>query len=107
VHKAGDSVHTARHSEHMATSPEADPALLAIAEPARRKRRLPRTETRRIIRELCKGRYLTLRQIASLLERHPDSLRPRFIKPMVETDELALQFPSEPNRPDQAYTTER
>lgn len=104
VHKAGDSVHKTGDSVHMATPSEADPALLAIAEPARRKRRLPHGEIRRIIRQLCTGRYLTLRQIASLLERHPDSLRPRFIKHMVESGELDLQFASEPNRPDQAYT---
>lgn len=104
LHKEEDSLHKEEDSLHKAP-PEEDPALLAIAQLSREKRRLSPEETEQIVQRLCQGRYLTVKQIATLLERNPDAVRNRFLTPMVENRTLDLRFPNEPNRPDQAYTS--
>jgi hypothetical protein len=53
-------------------APENDPALQAIAEPARKQKRLDPEEMRRLIRLLCQGRFLTFRLMATLLNREPN-----------------------------------
>jgi hypothetical protein len=57
------------------------------------------------ILDLCLGRYWTVNQLASMLNRHPAGLRNRYITPLVEADKLKPRFPRQGNRPDQAYTT--
>jgi ATP-dependent DNA helicase RecG len=43
--------------------------------------------------------------MSDLLQRHPDSLRSRFLTSMVEHGLLQLRYPDKPNRTDQAYKT--
>ena len=109
LHKQLDFPHKEEGFPHKPEEPlpgaEADPVLLEIAKPSREKKRLPPTETERIILELCEGQYLTVKQIASLLERHPDGVRDRFLTQMVENGQLHMLFPGEPRRPGQAYTS--
>lgn len=107
AHISGESAHIAEGSAHLdeGAAPETDPALLAIAQPARKNRHLRPETTRQIVFGLCKGRYLTVKQIALLLDRNPNSLRSRFLASMVREGLLDLRFPQEPNRPDQAYTS--
>jgi ATP-dependent DNA helicase RecG len=81
--------------------------LKTIAGPAQRSPRLPVEETRKVIQDLCEGRYFTAADLAQLMNRNPNSLRNRFLTPMVEEDLLERKYPEEPNRPDQAYTTKR
>lgn len=88
-------------------SPEALAKLKAIAGPAHRSPRLPVEETRKVIQDLCEGRFFTAADLAQLMNRNPNSLRNRFLTPMVEEDLLERKYPEEPNRPDQAYTTKR
>ena len=38
------------------------------------------------------------------MNRNPNSLRNRFLTPMVDAGLLDRKYPAEPNRPDQAYT---
>ncbi|NCO36165.1 MAG: hypothetical protein AUJ92_04135 [Armatimonadetes bacterium CG2_30_59_28] len=102
-----DSTRKEGNSTHKATAlpPELDPELLTVAQGARGRRRLPPDETCQIIRDLCRNRYLTHRQLGGILDRNPTGLQERFLRPMARRGELVLRFPHEPNRPDQAYTT--
>jgi ATP-dependent DNA helicase RecG len=96
-HKSTDSEHYDIHSEHKE-------ALLAIVDQAQIRQRMPPEETEHIILELCRERWLTRNELASLLDRHPDGLRQRFLSPMVSHGLLLLRYPDKPNRGDQAYT---
>ena len=78
--------------------------LKVIAAPAQPSTRLPPEETRKIILQLCDGRYFTVSDLAQLMNRNPNSLRNRFLTPMVDEGLLDRKYPTEPNRPDQAYT---
>jgi ATP-dependent DNA helicase RecG len=86
-------------------APEEDPALLAIAEPARKQKRVDPEEMRRLIRSLCQGRFLTFRQLATLLSREPNGLQRWTLRPMAQEKQLVLAFPETPNHPKQAYKT--
>jgi hypothetical protein len=44
-------------------------------------------------------------QIASLLNRSPDDIRFRFIKPMIQEGLLERRYPQQPNHERQAYRT--
>ncbi len=79
--------------------------LNRIAAPATTSSRLPREETRRSILALCQGVFFTAYELGQLMSRNPNSLRNRFLTPLVEEGLLARKYPTEPNRPDQAYTT--
>jgi ATP-dependent DNA helicase RecG len=86
-------------------APENDPILLAIAEPARQQKRLDPDEMRNLIRLLCKGRFLTFRQLATLLNREPNGLQRWTLRPMAQEKQLVLAYPETPNHPKQAYQT--
>jgi ATP-dependent DNA helicase RecG len=79
--------------------------LLAIAAPAHNQQRLPPKEMEKILLELCRERWLNRNEISALVHRNPESLRQRYINPMVEHGLLRLRYPEKPNRTDQAYTT--
>jgi len=85
--------------------PEEDPVLLAIGEPARKQERLDPGEMRRLIRDLCRDRVLTFRQLAALLSREPGGLQRWHLRPMVQEGQLVMQYPDNPNHPKQAYRT--
>ena len=78
--------------------------LLAITAPAKKQQRLQPKEMERILLELCQNRWLTRNEIASLVDHNSESLRQRFLNPMVEHGLLRLRYPDKPNRTDQAYT---
>jgi ATP-dependent DNA helicase RecG len=87
------------------TTPEEDPSLLAVAEPARQQKRLDPDEMRRLIRVLCQNRFLTFRQLAILLSREPNGLQRWTLRPMAQERQLVMAFPDTPNHPKQAYKT--
>jgi len=104
-HNEGDSTHKEREcmpGSSALGSEELD-ELNAIAEVARRKRRLPREHMRRLIVALCQVRFLTAAELATLVGRSARNLRERFLKPMVDEELLIRKYPDKPNRPDQAY----
>ena len=105
----GDSRHSGTtpvtEGQPSDAAPEDDPALLAIAEPARKQKRLDPDEMRRLIRSLCQGRFLTFRQLASLLIREPNGLQRWTLRPMAQEKQLVLAYPETPNHPKQAYKT--
>ncbi len=86
-------------------APETDPALLAIAEPARTQKRLSPHKMQTLIRELCQGRLLTPRQLATLLSREPNGLQRWTLSGMAQARQLVLAYPDTPNHPKQAYQT--
>lgn len=112
-HKADHSEHNAAHSEHKtadslrnAPLSAADvQALCESAGSARQPHRRSPQETEQIILCLCRGRWLTRRQLGDLLHRNPDSIRQRFLTPMVAHGYLRLRYPETPNCTAQAYTT--
>ncbi len=103
---AKDSTHTEDDSTHKPEGrPETDPILLELGRAARERRRLPVETMQHIILGICSRGYLTPRQIGILLDRNPVGLQERYLRPMAQSGQLALRFPTEPNHPDQAYKT--
>ena len=100
-----DSLHKPGHSLHKHGDSLHNGKLLAIAAPALNQQRLPPKEMEKILLELCRERWLTRNEIAALVNRNAESLRQRYINPMVEHGLLRLRYPEKPNRTDQAYTT--
>lgn len=104
------SVHTDASSQHRGRSSQhndpvlGDTQLLALAAPARQKARVAPALMKDIIRRLCTGRYLTCTQIGSLVSRHPEGIRNRFLTDMVREGSLQAKYP-DPTHPDQAYQT--
>ena len=76
-----------------------------IAAPAATSSRLALDETCRIILALCQRVFVTAYELGQLMNRNPNSLRNRFLTPLVEEGLLTRKYPAAPNRPDQAYTT--
>lgn len=99
-HSTADSPHSARDSSH---SPVLQEDLRTIAAPVADKARVPAILVRKVIMELCSGRYLTAAQLAKLLFRNAEGLRDRYLSPMVSEGILQLRYPAATNRPDQAY----
>lgn len=100
-HNAGSSPHKAASSPHDVTS---DTSLLAIAQPARDKQRLPPEEMEQIILDLCRGRHLTAQELGQLVKRNPKNLRDRYLTPLSESGRLLRKHPKASD-PNQAYTT--
>lgn len=60
---------------------------------------------RETIHKFCEGRFLTFIQIGSLVNRHPEGIRNRFLGNMVQSGELIPRFPDNPTHSEQAYKT--
>lgn len=52
---------------------------------------------------LCRHQFVPLSELASILNRAPDTLRTHYIAHLVRTEILMLLYPNKPNHPDQAY----
>lgn len=105
LHKGSNSLHSNISSLHKANNSIHNPELLAIAALAQRQKRLPPAETEQILLKLCKDRWLTRHELSVIVSRNSESLRQRFLNPMVEHGLLCLRYPDKPNRADQAYTS--
>ena len=107
-HNAESSQRNEASSQHNAEGSQhndpvlADAELLAIAAPARGKARLPPSQMKELIRQLCERRSLTVAQIAGLLNRHPEGIRNRFLSEMVRERSLLTTHP-DPTHPEQSY----
>ena len=84
-------------------SPHLSPELLSLAEPARRRAKLPTAEMQTLVLHLCESRWLTARELADLLCRDAGNLQSRILTGLVKQGLLELRHPGVPNRPDQAY----
>ncbi len=80
-------------------------ALLPLAEPARKNKKLPVPQLKIVVGQLCAGRWLSTSELAALVDRDADKLQTRFLTAMVKDGVLELRYPDVRNRPDQAYRT--
>ena len=92
------------HSEER-YEPGNDPRLLEIAKPVRDKGKADKDLVNTVILELCAGKFLTIQQLGSLLNRSPQGLRERYVKPLLDEDKLERRYPEVPNHEQQAYRT--
>ncbi len=65
----------------------------------------PREQVETAILELCKGRFLTVREIATALARSSKTIRQNYVTRLVADGRLELRDPDNPTIPDQAYRT--
>jgi ATP-dependent DNA helicase RecG len=80
-------------------------ALLPLAEPARKNKKLAVPQLKIVIGQLCAGQWLSTSELAALVDRDADKLQTRFLTAMVKDGVLELRYPDVRNRPDQAYRT--
>jgi ATP-dependent DNA helicase RecG len=99
------SEHYEPSSEHYEPNSEHYKRLQEIATPVREKGRVNKSLVEKVILQLCSEHYLSLRTLADLLERKPDSIRNHYVKFLLLQDLLELKYPDQPNHPDQAYRT--
>ncbi len=108
--QTGDSPHLTSSSQHLTSSSqhlekEDWAVLFEVAKPVREKGKAPKTLVKEVISKLCMGRFLTVRNLAELLDRDADALLNHYLKDMVDEGVLGLRFPDRPNHPQQAYQT--
>jgi ATP-dependent DNA helicase RecG len=70
----------------------------------REKGKAPQDVVRETIVKLCEGRFLTVRNLADLLDRDSNSLLNHYLKHMVAVGVLELRF-EDKTHPQQAYRT--
>ncbi len=95
------SEHLEHDSEHLNAEQEA--RLMELAAEARSKGKISKSIMELTILELCNNEWLSLRTLARLLGRDPDSLRNHYINPMLRDGRLQARVPGKPNHPNQAY----
>ena len=79
--------------------------LQTIASEPRAKGKVDRQVLIDVVLQLCEGRFVTLRSLAELVHRKPDTLRDQYLKKLVGERLLNLAFPKTPTHERQAYTT--
>lgn len=104
-HIALESEHLKPGSEHL--SSEQEDKLLQIAADVRGKGKVPKSLMESTILSLCEEDWLSLRTLARLLNREPDSLRNHYITAMLRDGRLQARVPGKPNHPNQAYRKNR
>jgi ATP-dependent DNA helicase RecG len=100
-HNPADSSHNPADSSHMEASTGSKLSDV-VRKVAQSERTLPALMEQAIL-ELCRDQYLTVQQLAAILNRNPAALRNRYISPLVAAGKLQKRFPRQGNRPDQAY----
>ncbi len=69
----------------------------------RQKKAVERAVLTEVLLKLCARQYVTLRCLAGLVSRNPESLRDNYLTGLVKEKRLALAFPTTPNHERQAY----
>ncbi len=80
-------------------------SLENIAREPREKGKVDRNVLISTVLRLCKGRFVTLRCLAELVNRKPETLRNQYLAILVRDRKLNLAFPKTPTHERQAYTT--
>lgn len=75
---------------------------LQASEP-RLKRKVSREVLVSTVKTLCRGRFVTLRALAELVNRKPDTLRDQYLSKLVRDKVFSLAFPTTPTHERQAY----
>jgi ATP-dependent DNA helicase RecG len=65
--------------------------------------RIDSDKMRQLITELCKERWVTLKELGQLLNREPKALQDQYLTQMLADGSLKLKYPDTKNHPDQAY----
>ena len=104
THKDATSVVKGATVTAFPESGSAEADLQAIAGPARNKGKLPPEQMEDLIIALCQSRFLTATELAKLLSRGPGTTR-RYLTCLMKRGAIQMRYPSEPNHPEQAYTT--
>jgi ATP-dependent DNA helicase RecG len=78
-------------------------ALEQQASEPRTKRKVSREVLVSTVAALCTGRFVTLRALAELVNRKPDTLRDQYLSKLVRDKKLSLAFPTTPTHERQAY----
>ncbi|RYU62041.1 transcriptional regulator [Methylolobus aquaticus] len=99
------SEHLRGSSEHLGSEHEA--YLLRLAAPARNKGKVPRALMESTILALCHGRWLSLRELARLLDREVDTLRNHYIRAMLDDGRLEARAPGNKTHRNQAYRAKK
>lgn len=82
---------------------EHEARLVALAAPMRESGKAPKWQAEEIILALCSRQWLSLRTLAQLVDRAPDSLRNYYINSMLPDGRLRVRVPGKPNHPGQAH----
>lgn len=77
--------------------------LKDLARPIAQRKKAPRSDAEAVILALCERQPLRPEQLEQLLNRSADSLRKRYLQPLVKARKLQLKYPTKPNHPQQAY----
>lgn len=77
--------------------------LKDLARPIAQRKKAPRSDVEAVILALCERQPLRPEQLEQLLNRSADSLRKRYLQPLVKARKLQLKYPTKPNHPQQAY----
>lgn len=78
--------------------------LEVLAAEPRSKKKLNRDSMIGVILRICQDRFVTLRSLAGLIYRKPDTLREQYLRDLVREHRLELAFPTTPTHERQAYT---
>ena len=95
------SEHLDGGSEHLDVAQEA--RLVALTAAVQGKPKVPKPLMEETILALCAEDWLSLRTLARLLNREPDSLRNHYINAMLQDGRLQARVPGKRTHPDQAY----
>jgi ATP-dependent DNA helicase RecG len=77
--------------------------LEALAAEPRKKKKVSRAVLVTSILQICTARYVTLRCLAELVQRSPQSLRDGYLSGLVRSRSVSLAFPTTPTHERQAY----
>ncbi len=99
------SEHLPESSEHLPESSEHLKKLQIIAGPVSKLSKAPKKLVEEVILNLCNNRYLSLKEIAGLLGREPDSIRNHYLNPLIDKGLIDLYMKNQKNHPKQKYTT--
>ena len=102
-HLPGSCQHLDSDSQHLKEFQNDWPKLLELARPVRESGKMPREVVVEVISRLCARRFLTVRNLADLLDRDSNALLNHYLKRMVTDGILELRFADRPNHPRQAY----
>ncbi len=79
--------------------------LEALAAEPRSKGKISRDKMIDVVLALCAQHFITLRCLAELVNRKPDTLRDQYLSGLVQERKLSLAFPKTPTHERQAYCT--
>ncbi|RHJ79738.1 hypothetical protein [Parabacteroides sp. AM08-6] len=73
----------------------------------RKKKRISKNELMEIIVDVCSEKYLTIVQIATLVDRNSAYIKNELIPELLATSRLTRLYPDAPNHPNQAYRAKK